>query len=102
MEPEGITRACPSVPFTSRNTSTTQNQATISCWTRKPSGNSFFDAVFFLAALLGLSFTFHRNFLFESWRAVLFFHFQLHQVCRVHTGVTRCAKLAGSVVHCFP
>src|SRR5271165_5115717 len=102
IDPEGITRACPSVPLTSKNTRTTQNHAIISCFTRVPSGYFASGAPFFFTDLLALVFTFHHYFLFELRCAVFFSHFQLHQVRRVYARIARRAELSILVSHRLP
>src|SRR5512140_2354715 len=102
MEPEGITRACPSVPLVNKNTRTTQAQAIASFLTRVPNGADStsevpvrFTAEFFLA------FTFHRHFFLQFCRAVLP-DLQLHQVRGIDPGIARRAELPFGIIHRLP
>src|ERR1700740_2693607 len=103
IEPEGITRACPSVPLINRNARITQNQAITSLFTRALIGTAAsFASSFFVFIFTASAFTFHRHFFLEFRGAISFFHFQLHQVRRVHARVTRRAEFSFGVIPRLP
>src|SRR5215467_10253219 len=114
MEPEGMTRAWPTVALIRRKTRITQNQASASrrifCSVVRFSSDwadfPFFD-------LAGLTFMGHRDWAVGlDWRRVLnagifqqlpvcaaFANFQLHEVGWINARITRRTKIAFGVVH---
>src|SRR5271157_5053171 len=92
IEPDGIMRACPSVPLISMNARITQNHAMISLFTFALIGTSASFALFFLL-LPASAFTLHRHFFGHFIRARFFAHFQLHQVGRINARVARSAEV---------
>src|SRR5271168_4050031 len=119
IEPEGMTRAWPMVPLIRRKASPTQNQASASRCTRLPTGSFGSSAVFAVAPPTSLpvgfcivsAFTFHRHWLFKSYVvrrvavlcvrrvSVALADFELHEIGRIDSGITRRAELAFSVIH---
>src|ERR1700722_4101662 len=123
IEPDGMTRACPMGPLISRKASPTQNQSSTSRWTRWPMG-SLGSSIFLPEALpvsftvslaigscVVSAFTFHRHgslhmcvvrsvaiFLFRGV-AVALANFELHEIGRIDSGITRRTELAFGVIH---
>src|SRR5579871_78843 len=96
IEPEGITRAWPSVPLINMKARMTQNQAMISLFTREPMGAGAAAGVADFFSVLAV--TFHRHCFVDFVRRA-FGNFQLHQARGVIAGITRCAEIAGSIVY---
>src|SRR6516225_3973959 len=104
IDPDGITRACPSVPLISMNARITQNQAMISLFTRAPSDESAASLAdpFLMFTFAASAFTFHRHYLFDFRRCCVFANLQLHQVGRIDTRITRRTEVPCGVIHRLP
>src|SRR5215470_8042460 len=104
IDPDGITRACPSVPLISMNARITQNQAMISLLARALSELSAasFAVPFLISTFAASAFTFHRHCLFDFSRRDVFADLQLHQVGRIHTRITRRTEAPVGVIQRLP
>src|SRR6516165_5206176 len=93
IDPDGITRACPSVPLTSKNTRTTQAHAIISLFTRAAKDDSTLLPAFLFPDLLGSAFTLHRNRFNGFVCGGSLTNFQLHEIRGIDAGIAGRAEI---------